>query len=736
MSKVLISFSVIFLFISFNANAQVISGVPEFTNRSNDIYRILSPMADSVVKSGELFVSVLVNKNVILSETAVKIYIDDHLITAFVKIQNQKVTMLYILPLKWGKHKLTLEAKEQGEAWLKPLNWEFYVGGVTPEDKTIRKDTTGKIVELTGNITADFRQVKLMGSEEALKYRQEPPLTGTLSTNLAFRAGKFNYILRSFQTTDDLQKYYPVRGLQSRNYFQTGIQMEKFEAIYGDISPSFDKLVLTGIRLSKATKLAVKTKYFQMYLIEGQAQRANEGIKNRYSINNGFPPGNLKIETDSAGNNDTFFLSPGIYRRHLYAARFAFGNKVEGSSFGITILKSRDDTSSIKYGEKPKDNLVIGTDQTWQTNEVKMRVDAGVAFSVTTADLSKPNLTKRDLDSFTGENYPYDPAKFKKIQTFNYTTSMPGKTAMATYITLAFRPKNQILTFDFRYFGGGFHSLGNPFVRVDLRTASVNEQVYFWKRKISVNAKYTFQDNNRSGTAFSTVVQHLLNGNMSFIYSQKAPQLIISYNLQARRTEDNLIKTLTANDMLSTLTTSLLYGFKKWKCDHNFNLQFMQNERVDKVYQFNSNKMTIISGGIREMLNPINLQLDAQYSMSNLEDPKNGKQPLNRNMDIKLRYKNTKKKFLVGAGWQQSQMLFLKYTPATKRNSYQAYFTYSKIKDLEINLEVGDSPNRSLLNSDLDYEEIYWYVRLIYNVGFNFNKRKTVNPETTEKMQK
>ncbi len=733
MKRIILSCNFLFLVICSSTNAQVVSGVPEFTNRSNDIYRILSPMADSVVKSGELFVSVLVNKTVILSESAVKIYIDDRLITTFVKIQNQKVTMLYILPLKWGKHKLTLEAKEQGETWLKPLSWEFYVGGAGEEEKLEKKDTALKIVELTGNITADYRQVKLIGKPEALQFRQEPPLTGTLSTNLAFRSGKFNYILRSFQTTDDLMKYYAVRGLQSRNYFQTGIQMEKFEALYGDINPSFDKLVLTGTRLSKAAKLAVKTKYFQMYLIEGQAQRANEGIRNIYSINDGFPPGNLQIDSKTG---DTFYLNPGTYRRDLYAARLAFGNKGEGTSFGITILKARDDTSSIKYGDKPKDNLVIGTDQTWQTNEIKMKVDAGVAFSVTTADLSRANITKHDLDSFTGKEYPYDPYKLRKIQTFNYSTSMPGKSAMATYITLAFRPKNQILTFDYRYFGGGFQSLGNPFVRVDLRTASVNEQVYIWKRKISVNAKYTFQDNNRSGTAFSTVVQHLVNGNMSFIYSQKAPQLMISYNLQARRTKDNIIKTLTANDMLSTFSSSLLYGFKKWKCDHNFNLQYTDNSRTDKVYEFNSSKMTIMSGGIREILNPINLQVDGQYSMITLEDTRNGKQPLSRSIDVKIRYKSIKKKFLVGGGWQQSQMLLLRYTPATKRNSYQAYFTYTKIKDLEINLEVGNSPNRSLANSDLDYDEIYWYVRLSYNVGFNFNKRKTEKTETTETIQK
>jgi hypothetical protein len=717
----LIIFLLLYTFISTKAQTEEPKGT--FGVKSNDVFRIASPAPASIIKSGDLYVCVLVAPNVKVQTSTVKIFLDNRIITNFVKIQNDKITMIYLLPLRPGKHDLRLEAKEQGYDWLKPQEWSFFIEEKLDSISDSIQKAVKQQVELTGNVSYDHRQTYLTGSDYALSFRQEPAYTAQLNINATLRIGNVRLPFRMFRTSDE--KTYNIPGAQSRNYYNGGIIYKKFEANYGDITPSFDKLVMTGTRL-RGARVALNLKYFQMQVVYGMVNKALEGEEKPYSLRDGFPPGNIYI--DSA-KKDTVYKKFGIYKRDLAAVRFSFGAKNEGNNFGITILKSRDNINSIKVGEKPKENFVFGLDQAFFTNEIRLKVNTGIAFSLFTNDISTGPISKDQFDSAQRRQGSFDPMKYKNIQTLNFTSTKPGTSAMSSYITIQIKPKNNILTFDFRHSAVGYQSFGNPFTKVDLRSAFLGDQLYMFKRKINFNVKYTYLDNNRSGTAYATLRQHLVNSSLNIMPGIKWPQLMFMYNIQSRKTfiptpseESSKFKTLQANDLLTTLSSNFYYSFNAFKCNHTFNAQYVLTERKDILFYQNSNKIYLYSAGIRENITPINLTLDFQYSRTDINDNKAVKTPLTESYDTKIKYTYKKIKTSIQLGWQQSKMLYKLFSEQTSRNSYSGSVSNQSAKGLTISLEYGLSPNHSIINPDLNYEESYIMARVNYDLGIWLRK--------------
>ena len=690
----------------------------------NDVFTIMSPLPDSTVNDGELFISVKIINTVELSNTGLKILIDDHLVTNFVKINNHNLTVLYMLPLSAGVHYIEISAKEKGYQYLAPIKWRFYVR----ENKNLQTDTasnrqtTDSIkpkpktpVSLIGSIVLDSRQTQLTGPGVA--NRQEPPQTNNANINVELKVGKVTFPLRIFQTSDELTKFYEPRGIQSRNYFQTGISHEKIELLWGDMSPSFDRLVLTGLKM-RGYKFALNFKRFQMQAIRGQLARAIEGISNDTQNTNGIP--NYGWVSTRPGS----YIQPGVYERNMNGLRFVIGNKQEGTYLGLNFLKVKDDPTSIVNGVAPKDNFVVGADQAFTTNQAKMKGSAGWAYSFFTNDASKPAATKAQIDSALNSDLKVDPYKFRNVFITNFTTVKPAKNAMSAYFTVAFRPKNNVLTFDFRYFGAGYQSLGNPYLKSDIRQFSVQDQMYMFKRKMNLSVRYQFQDNNRSKTQYTTVNQHLLTATYILSPGVKWPQLMVNYMLQNRRSTDleRKSKTLTSNDYLQTLTSSFIYTLRTGKSSHSLNLQYTQNDRIDKIYTFNNNNMKIYSGGIREQIAPLNLGIDLQFTQNISTDPIT-KQPLpfSQSADTRIRYLLKKIKTTFAVGYIYSHMLPNSYTQGNTRQTMNFNIVCNTIKNFTFELEGGKSPYRDAQHPLVyNYNEAYIYARVTHALGYKF----------------
>ncbi|MBI3235538.1 MAG: hypothetical protein HYZ42_16110, partial [Bacteroidetes bacterium] len=407
----------------------------------------------------------------------------------------------------------------------------------------------------------------------------------------------------------------------------------------------------------------------------------------------------------------------GSYQRNITAIRFQFGSQTEGSILGLSFLKSKDDSTSIKNGYSPKENFVAGLDQSFATNQNRFKGQVGAAISIVTNNISGGAVTKEEFENRLKTELVADPYKYRKIQTINYSTVIPGKSTFSGYLNFQFKRKINVFTIDYKYFGAGYQSFGNPFVRTDIQTASIQDQLYLWKRRIMFNVKYTFQNNNISKTAFTTVNQHFVNGSLNFVYSAKAPQFIVNYNLQTRRSADIIYKTLGANDQNNTLNALMIYTIKTGKISHSFNLNYTTINRIDKVYISNNNNMNIYSVGLREQLTPINTTIDFQYSKSNLKDI-NGFTPINQSFDTRVRYQNKKYKYGIGLGYTRSEMLLTRFgSSKSMRNSFSLVFNAQLSKQFKWDIEAGDSPYRSSVSNSANYDELYIYSRLTWMIG-------------------
>ncbi len=691
----------------------------------NDVFTIMSPLPDSTINDDELFIALKFINTVDLANNGLRIMIDDRLVTTFVKIANYNLTVLYLLPLKVGAHNIEITAKEKGYQFFAPVKWRFFVRenkSLLPATDTIIVNKNGdsitkpkpKIpISLVGSIVLDSRQTHLSGPGAA--NRQEPPQTNNANINAELKVGKVSFPLRIFQTSDELTKFYKPRGIQSRNYFQTGISHEKIELLWGDMSPSFDKLVLTGLKM-RGYKFALNFKRFQMQAVHGQLTRAIEGISNDTQNTNGIP--NYGWVSNSPGS----YILPGTYERNMSGLRLVFGNKMEGTYLGLNFLKVKDNQNSIKYGVAPKDNFVVGADQTFTTNQSKMKGSVGWAYSFFTNDASKPAVTKKQVDSALGTDLKVDPYVFRNVFITNFTTVKPAKNAMSMYANVAFRPKNQIITFDFRYFGAGYQSLGNPYLKVDVRQFSVSEQVYMFKRKMNLSLRYQFQDNNRSKTQYSTINQHLFTATYILSPGIKWPQLMVNYMLQNRRSPDltRESKTLISNDYVETLTSSIIYTLRTGKSSHSLNLQYTQNDRIDKIYNLNNNSMKVYSAGLREQFAPLNLGVDIQGTKNMSTDPTGAVIPFSQSVDSRLRYQYKKIKTTFSVGYVYSHMIANLYTLGSTRQTMNFNIMCAAVKNFTFELEGGQSPNRSPRNPLVDYNETYLYGRLTHALGYKF----------------
>lgn len=695
----------LFSFISPILLAQVSQQETNFGIKTNDIYRVLSPKPDSTVKNGELFICIVYAKNVELNVSSIKLYLDGRLLSANLRVQNHKITVLYTETLRKGEHKVLMEAKEKGYTWLQPLKWKFYIDDLKTPIEDSSEKAYKRQVELTGSFSADYRKVNLTGPGRDA--RQEPPYTQTTNLNMNLRVGKVMFPIRAFQTSDE--QNYNVKGMQSRNYFSIGMETKRIELNIGDQNMNFDKLVLTGTRL-RGAKFAYKSKRFKMTLVNGYSQRAIEGEIAKYN-GVGFPPTNMRLDS-------TYVLQgTGNFQRNVSAVRFAWGSKTEGQTIGISILKSKDDSNSIKNGYAPKENLVVGLDQTFSTNESRMKGQVGAAMSIITNNISDGPVTQLEFEKRLNTELIADPYKFRKIQTINYSTVIPGKSSLAAYLNFQFKRKNNQFTIDYKYFGAGYQSFGNPFVRTDIQAASVQDMLYLWKRRVTINAKYTFQSNNLSNTAYSTVYQHLVTGNMSFVYSPKAPQFILNYNMQARKSIDNKYKTLGANDQNSSVNAMVLYNLKTKGIQHSINITYTTVFRVDKIYTQNDNHMNIYSAGLREQFIKLNTTLDFQYSKTELIDL-NGYTPINQSFDARLKYQSKKLKTYFGIGYTRSEMLLERFgSSKSHRNIYSFIMNMQMNKKMQLDIEASALPYIGTINTNLNYNEINIYARFTYLIS-------------------
>jgi hypothetical protein len=570
------------------------AGLSAQTNkfREDDFWVSESPEVNAVIRPGEIylvlrkkndFVNIPLRARVFLSEN----YGDRLEISHLCKQTGKRLSMVYTRPLAVGGHKLIVETTGlNGEH--SEIQIPFLVG--SPEESLIFENKNYPLVKGTGIPIAKPRLFKVEGTLQvtSLNYRltgsqpelrQEP--SGTHETDLQAKITYRNFSIpvRLFLTSTDSQ------NIQGRNRFQMGVEHRAFKIMAGDIYPNYDRLVLGGIRtrgLGAEVKLMRKKLILSGVL--GHVQEAIEGRVIRYEPGNMVLPINLQP--------DSTFIRRGTYSRYLGSFALTFGKQRDRNQLTLIFLKSKDDTSSIRYGERPKDNVVAGLDFDLTRPDQTLQWKAGFAIGMTTNDITQPLLTKELLK----EEYKVDVDRnFKNwawLLIFNpSTTPLKPETgvSMAWFSNIRFRVLKHTVTLDARQTGPQYQSFGNPFIRTDIMTLSLSEAGQYFRQKLSVQNTLQFNEDNLAQTQFSTRRTGVFSSTIGFNPGPKKPFLNGGIRVFERSVRFRGQNKFLSSDELITLFLSSGFQIERNGFSHSLSLGGSWFSRTGRQ-EFNNNK--------------------------------------------------------------------------------------------------------------------------------------------------
>ena len=346
------------------------------------------------------------------------------------------------------------------------------------------------------------------------------------------------------------------RTRQPQNRFYLGVSSPSLAAGIGDHFPVFPSLILLGRRVRGANG-AVRTGFFNIEATYGQIARPIEG-----ALLDEFPVDSLSTQQrqypgDAYGPaSDTTWgrFRYGSYERNLFAVRPSFGAGEE-FQLGFTWLSSADDQSSIRYGVRPQENVVVGTDILAKLDGEQFVLTAQAAFSAYNSDISSGSFTDAYIDSVFDNPEEIRKARniLSKVITVNENLrplSLSTPATLAYEATLAMDYFDNALRATYMYRGSDYTSFGQTFIRKDVRGFNVQDRIRLLSNQVMLTLGWERLEDNTSDTKRATTTYSTLSGGVSWAPGPNLPMLTLGYNQFRNRNplEGNGIDSLYAVD--------------------------------------------------------------------------------------------------------------------------------------------------------------------------------------------
>ena len=430
-------------------------------------------------------------------------------------------------------------------------------------------DTTGKSVETsTVNFSISGIVEKkpvvgsspwLYGASAQIETRQEHISSNTTPFNRATLSANGSY--NEFRVRGSLYFTNEEKSnLQPQNRYFIGAESPWIKLGYGDSYPIFPDMIMNGKRI-RGFIGNINLGKFNVDVATGSIRQHIESI-----IGTPFPDSNLVTE-QKADRSATFVLydstasgkhwvkvNPGIFDRHLLVMRTGFGKRDE-SHLGFTYLKSYDDKNSIKYGVKPEENAVIGSDFLLAIDHRNIELTAQAAFSATNKDITKGSFSDKDIDRVFPESlYSESDRKnirdirniFSRIITVNeYLVPL----AMKNLPTLSYEGGIALNYFNnnFRYnylrHGASYESFGQSFLRTDVVGYNFSDRQRLFGNQVFLSGGYELLKDNTTKIKAATTTSTTTNIGLSYYPRINFPNITIAYLLN--RNDNGRAKTDT-----------------------------------------------------------------------------------------------------------------------------------------------------------------------------------------------
>lgn len=482
----------------------------------------LSPEPSARVSSEELVVAVsLLRADSIVVRRATQILMDGTDITTDAVFADDIIVYApenLSVRLAPGLHRVTVRLFNREGNLHRSANLSF---SVTGEGQTLELQDQGYPIRygVSAQLESRHEQIGLAG-------------TWYNRGGVQFHAtsGEYRFTSNLFVTSNEKS------SVQPQNRYFAGLESPWIRVGYGDSYPSFPNLVLSGKRVRGLTS-SVRLGSFNIDLAIGKTTRRIEGL-----LLKRFPLDSLSAEVrrDSTApyapiNAQTWGkFTYGTYARDLFAVRPSFGSG-ETWQFGFTWLKSKDDITSIAYGTRPQENLVVGTDFSVKLDEKRIELTGQGAFSAFNSDISSGNFTDAYIDTV----YPKDASRIKGLRdilgefiTVNDNLKPLGFDHLSTLsyeVSLGLNYFDNGFKFLYLFRGSDYNSFGQTFLRKDIQGFNISDRIRLVNNQVFAVLGFERLQDNTSKTRVATTTFTNFNMAVSYYSRTEIPNVTIGF---------------------------------------------------------------------------------------------------------------------------------------------------------------------------------------------------------------
>ncbi|MEW6652221.1 MAG: hypothetical protein AB1394_02005 [Bacteroidota bacterium] len=307
----------------------------------------------------------------------------------------------------------------------------------------------------------------------------------------------------------------------------------------GDSYPRFPNLIMEGKRL-RGFSGALHLGFFNVQAAFGETVRGVEGnIIRKYTAKDVILGSDIIKINDL--NTPYAKVKLGTYNRKLFVVRPSFGSG-ENFQLGFSSLYGKDEVNSIKYGARPQENIVIGSDLLLAFDEKNIMLTTQAAVSFLNKDISTGSLTNAQIDSIfgPGSSFDVDPEKVKeyrdyidKFITVNQYLGPWNPQELASFgaeASLSLNYLNNNIRASYIYRGNDFHSFGQSFLRTDVRGINIVDRIRMLDNKLFISLGYEDLQDNLQNTKIATTKFRTLSASVSLFPRADFPNITVGYN--------------------------------------------------------------------------------------------------------------------------------------------------------------------------------------------------------------
>ncbi len=406
------------------------------------------------------------------------------------------------------------------------------------------------------------------------------------SIRVGAKYGDWRFVANTFLTSDEKSDRQP----QDRYYL--GVESRWGSAGYGDQTPSFPDIILSGKRV-RGVHAALTLGVFNLQVTQGQITRGIEG-QLVATI-----PDSLLVAAQHEDSSAAFAqIAPGLwgkydfgtFQRDLFAIRPSFGSG-ETWQVGFTWMKSTDDQGSILTGSRPQQNVVVGMDMVTRLDRRRIEFSAQGAFSAYNSDISTGDIT----DQRIGELFPNDSSTVRRVRDLLSRfivvnenlrpLSLNRLSTAAGDVAVQLRYFDNVFRASYLYRGSDYTSFGQSFIRKDIQGFNFNDRVRLVDNALLVTAGYEQLEDNTSHTKAATTVFSTLTTAVTYAPNTDFPSLTLGYSRYdnsngldpAGKDSLNAISDVTNRIFFQTSYDFVYYA------DHRVSMNISSSDRSDET---------------------------------------------------------------------------------------------------------------------------------------------------------